>query len=109
MGFFNRKERKVSEVVRNYFELLPGYIPAFTSYHGSLYEMDLCRAAVNSFAENCSKLKIVNGTYVNEFNNRERSSNIFEKIATGVNSVIFDEINGFEITLFLERSEPKWI
>ena len=53
--------------------------------------------------------RLVNGTYVNEFNNRERSSNIFEKIATGVNSVIFDEINGFEITLFLERSEPKWI
>lgn len=53
--------------------------------------------------------RLANGTYVNEFNNRERSSNIFEKIATGVNSVIFDEINGFEITLFLERSEPKWI
>lgn len=56
MGLFSRKERKVSEVVRNYFELLPGYIPAFSSFHGSLYEIDLCRASVNSFAENCSKL-----------------------------------------------------
>lgn len=90
MGFFNRKERKVSEVVRNYFELLPGYIPAFTSYHGSLYEMDLCRAAVNSFAENCSKLKIEvvgNNTTLNNIlkyqpNPMQDTSKFIRRIAT---------------------------
>lgn len=52
---------------------------------------------------------LTDGTFVNEFKNRERSNDIFSKIPTGVNSVMFDDIDNFEITLFLERSEPKWI
>lgn len=37
--------------------MLNGYSPVFTTYQGGLYEMDLTRAAVHSFATFCSKLK----------------------------------------------------
>ena len=37
--------------------MLNGYSPTFTSYNGGVYEMDLTRTAVNSFATHCSKLK----------------------------------------------------
>ena len=43
--------------VDNYFKMLNGYSPVFTSYAGGLYEMDLTRAAVHRFATMCSKLK----------------------------------------------------
>ena len=44
-------------VVDNYFKMLNGYSPVFTTYCGGLYEMDLTRAAVHRFATMCSKLK----------------------------------------------------
>lgn len=44
-------------VVDNYFKMLNGYSPVFTTYRGGLYEMDLTRAAVHRFATMCSKLK----------------------------------------------------
>lgn len=44
-------------VIDNYFKMLNGYSPTFTSYSGGVYEMDLTRTAVNSFATHCSKLK----------------------------------------------------
>ena len=37
--------------------MLNGDSPVFTTYQGGLYEMDLTRAAVHSFATFCSKLK----------------------------------------------------
>lgn len=43
--------------IDNYFKMLNGYSPTFTSYSGGVYEMDLTRTAVNSFATHCSKLK----------------------------------------------------
>ena len=44
-------------VIDNYFKMLNGYSPVFTTYQGGLYEMDLTRAAVHRFATMCSKLK----------------------------------------------------
>ena len=44
-------------VIDNYFKMLNGYSPVFTTYSGGLYEMDLTRAAVHRFATMCSKLK----------------------------------------------------
>lgn len=44
-------------VIDSYFKMLNGYSPTFTSYNGGIYEMDLTRVAVNSFATHCSKLK----------------------------------------------------
>ena len=51
---FHSKERKI---IGQYFKLLDGYTPVFTTYDGGVYEMDLTRTAINSFATHCSKLK----------------------------------------------------
>lgn len=44
-------------VIDSYFKMLNGYSPTFTSFNGGVYEMDLTRVAINSFATHCSKLK----------------------------------------------------
>lgn len=51
---FHGKELKA---MGSYFKMLNGYSPVFTSYSGGVYEMDLTRTAINSFATHCSKLK----------------------------------------------------
>ena len=43
--------------IGNYFKMLNGYSPTFTSFSGGVYEMDLTRTAINNFATHCSKLK----------------------------------------------------
>lgn len=48
---------KQMRAIDSYFKMLNGYSPTFTSYNGGIYEMDLTRVAVNSFATHCSKLK----------------------------------------------------
>ncbi len=40
-----------------YFKMLSGYAPAFKTYQGGIYEMELTRAAIHSFANLASKLK----------------------------------------------------
>lgn len=45
------------QAIDSYFKMLNGYSPTFTSFHGGVYEMDLTRVAINSFATHCSKLK----------------------------------------------------
>lgn len=39
-----------------YFETLTEYRPSFTTWRGSVYEMELTRACINAFAMSCSKL-----------------------------------------------------
>ena len=51
---FHGKELKA---IGNYFKMLNGYSPTFTSFSGGVYEMDLTRTAGNNFATHCSKLK----------------------------------------------------
>lgn len=48
------------------------------------------------------------GNKMNLFNYRNKTSNIFEKIPVGNNTVIFNQEFGFTITLFQERSTPRW-
>lgn len=43
--------------VDGYFKTLNAYTPAFTTYQGGIYEMELTRSAIHSFATQCSKLK----------------------------------------------------
>lgn len=43
--------------IDTYFKALNAYTPAFTTYNGGLYEMELTRAAIHSFANLASKLK----------------------------------------------------
>lgn len=65
MGLFDsiRKKEKMEKGVGEYFKLMNAYTPAFTSFEGGIYEMELTRAAIHSFANHCSKLKpIVNGS-----------------------------------------------
>lgn len=59
MGLFNYlfKGRQQARAVESYFKLLNGYKTVYTTYSGGVYEMDLTRAAINSFATHCSKLK----------------------------------------------------
>lgn len=49
-----------------------------------------------------------NGLRINEFNNRDKEHSIFEPIPSGNNSVIWNKTFGFDVTLYQERSEPKW-
>lgn len=48
------------------------------------------------------------GTTVNLFDMRGKEQSVFEPIPGGTNSVSWSGAFGFDITLFLERSEPKW-
>lgn len=59
MGLFDRirQKEKIESKVNNYFRLMNGYVPVFSSFEGSVYEMELTRAAIHSFATHCSKLK----------------------------------------------------
>lgn len=50
-----------------------------------------------------------NGEIVNCFNDRNREHYIFTKIPSGENAVTWSGDYGFDITLYEERSEPKWI
>lgn len=48
---------ELEKQINNYFKLLTAYTPCFTSFEGSIYEMELTRAAIHSFATHVSKLK----------------------------------------------------
>ncbi len=52
-----RKKEKMEKGIEEYFRMMNAYIPRFTSFEGGLYEMELTRAAVHSFATHVSKLK----------------------------------------------------
>lgn len=58
MGLFESIFKKPKEInITNYFKTLSAYTPFFTSHDGGIYEMELTRAAIHSFASACSKLK----------------------------------------------------
>ena len=58
MGLFDYIFKKKNEaILGEYFKMLNTYSPVFTTYDGGVYEMDLTRTAINSFATHCSKLK----------------------------------------------------
>lgn len=51
----------------------------------------------------------VSGLKVNEFENRNSSDgSVFEEIQPGHNMVTWDGSFGFDITVYIERSEPRW-
>lgn len=51
-----RRKGKIEQAVNEYFQLMNGYVPRFTTFEGGIYEMELTRAAVHSFATHVSKL-----------------------------------------------------
>lgn len=58
MGVFEKifKRPRLQKQVDGYFQMLDGYTPIFTDYDGGLYEMELTRACIHTFANHCSKL-----------------------------------------------------
>lgn len=64
MGAFDKLFRrpKIAKQVNGYFQMLDGYTPVFTTYDGGVYEMELTRSCIHTFANHCSKLlPTVNG------------------------------------------------
>lgn len=51
-----RRKGKIEQALNEYFQMMTGYIPRFTTFEGGIYEMELTRAAVHSFATHVSKL-----------------------------------------------------
>lgn len=61
MGAFDKLfgKIKVKKELGNFFAMLDGYTPVFTTYDGGVYEMELTRACIHTFASHCSKLQPV--------------------------------------------------
>ena len=59
MGAFDKLFRRPKQAaqVNTYFKMLDGYTPIFTTYDGGVYEMELTRACIHTFANHCSKLQ----------------------------------------------------
>jgi len=59
MGAFNKLFAKVKmkKQLEQFFQMLDGYTPVFTTYDGGVYEMELTRACIHAFALHCSKLQ----------------------------------------------------
>lgn len=79
---------------------------------GHLYQVN-CEVGENEYLTIDSVKKEIfltanDGTVINVFNKRNRSSYIFEKIPSGQNAVMWEGKFGIDIILLEERSEPKW-
>ena len=59
MGAFKKLfgKFKAKQLMGGFFQMLDGYTPVFTTYDGGVYEMELTRACVHTFASHCSKLQ----------------------------------------------------
>lgn len=59
MGAFDKLfgKFKVKKMMGMWFQMLDGYTPSFTTYDGGVYEMELTRACIHSFATHVSKLQ----------------------------------------------------
>jgi hypothetical protein len=59
MGAFNKLFGKIKAnmLLGGFFQMLDGYTPIFTTYDGGVYEMELTRACIHTFATHCSKLQ----------------------------------------------------
>lgn len=58
MGLFEKifKTKNQKANVKGYFKMLDGYTPVYTTYDGGVYEMELTRACIHTFANHVSKL-----------------------------------------------------
>ena len=53
--FFGKPTKKDTRAIKNYFSLLSGYTPSYSTYNGALYEIDLVRACIHRIASECAK------------------------------------------------------
>lgn len=58
MGAFDKLfgKFKAKQQLGSYFHMLDGYTPVFSTYDGGIYEMELTRSCIHTFANHCSKL-----------------------------------------------------
>lgn len=54
---FGSGKKKESAETAQYFKMLNGYVPVFTTYDGGIYEMELTRSCIHTFASHASKLQ----------------------------------------------------
>ena len=61
MGAFDKLfgRIKAKQMLGGFFSMLDGYTPVFTTHDGGVYEMELTRACIHTFANHCSKLQPV--------------------------------------------------
>ena len=65
MGAFDKLfgRIKAKQMLGGFFSMLDGYTPVFTTHDGGVYEMELTRACIHTFASHCSKLQpVVSGS-----------------------------------------------
>ena len=62
MGLFERifgkREPPATVKAQTVFKMLDGYVPAFRTWNGSIYESDLIRAALDAHGRHAAKLKV---------------------------------------------------
>lgn len=52
-----KANKKREATIQNYFKLMNGYNPVFTSFEGGIYEYELTRSAIHCIATHCAKFK----------------------------------------------------
>lgn len=59
MGAFDKLfgKFKIKKELGGFFQMLDGYSPVFNTYEGGVYEMELTRGCIHTFANHCSKLQ----------------------------------------------------
>ena len=55
---FGKREQSAATKAQTTFQLLDGYVPAFRSWNGSVYESDLIRAALDAHGRHAAKLQV---------------------------------------------------
>ena len=56
--FFGKKEQPAVVKAQHTFQLLDGYVPAFHTWNGSVFESDLIRAALDAHGRHAAKLQV---------------------------------------------------
>ena len=108
-SIINPHFKDVDFILRIYGE---AYTPS-VMINNNVYEVDVDLAEgefleINSANKTIIKRNIY-GVDINQFSNRNRDYYIFQKIAPGYNTIVWDGSFSFTITLLEERSEPVWI
>ncbi len=114
MGFFDRfiLKQERAKIMDNYFKMINAYSPAFRTFNGGVYEMDLTRAAIHTFAKHAAKASpIIKGGVYSRLesalktrpNEIMTASQFIYKVAT----IYKAENNVFLIPLYEDRSAGK--
>lgn len=111
-NYVAREER--SKIMNTYYKVVNAYSPVFSSFSGGVYEMELTRAAIHTFATHASKAspiikgekyKRLENTLKNKPNEMMTASQFLYKLA----SIYEAENNAFIIPIYEDRSAGKII